>query len=424
MLEKNILNYFKERKLISQITNEKKLDEILTKKKISVYCGFDPTSDSLHVGHILPLLFLRKLQLQGHTPIVLIGGATSLIGDPSFKLQERNLFFYHDIFEWIEKIKKQIFLFLDFSDIPNKAIIVNNYSWFKKLNILSFLRDVGKRFSINKMINKESVKNRISREQGISFAEFSYSLLQAYDFSILYKEYGVYLQIGGSDQWGNITSGIHLTNVLYNQEVFGLTIPLLKKSDGKKFGKTSSKTVWLDPKKTSPYNFYQFWINVRDTDVYRYLRYFTFLSMEEIKSIQDHDNFKRKNLKSKQILAEVMTRLVHGDSNFLFAKNNSLVFFSKSVKNLNKENLVKLKSSNAPCVILKNDLCTLQNVLVLTNLASSKKNARNLISSNAISINYRKENNINYFFQDSDKLFKKYTLLSKGKKNFYLLVWE
>ncbi|CAL4318857.1 tyrosine--tRNA ligase [Buchnera aphidicola] len=424
MLEKNILNYFKKRKLISQITNNKKVEEILKKKKISIYCGFDPTADSLHIGHILPLLCLKKFQMQGHTPIVLIGGATSLIGDPSFKSKERSLFSYSHVLQWIEKIKKQIFLFLDFSDIPNKAIIVNNYDWFKKLNILFFLRDIGKNFSINHMINKESVKNRISREQGISFTEFSYSLLQAYDFSILYKKYKVFLQIGGSDQWGNITSGIHLTNILHKKEVFGLTIPLLKKSDGKKFGKSSSQTIWLDSKKTSPYAFYQFWINVKDSDVYNYLKYFTSLSIKEIQQIKLQDNFKKKKFKSKEILAEKMTSLVHGKSNFLSAKNNTLVFFSRNIKNLNEKIFRKLKKNNAPTLNLEHSEKNLKDILVRTKLAFSKNHARNLIASHAISINYRKETNIHYIFKSSDKLFKKYTLLSRGKKNFYLLIWK
>jgi tyrosyl-tRNA synthetase len=424
MSKKNFLNKLKKRNLISQITNNEKMDYILKKNKISVYCGFDPTADSLHIGHILPLLCLKRFQLQGHTPIVLIGGATSLIGDPSFRAQERTLFSYEKVLKWIEKIKKQIYLFLDFSNIPNKAIIVNNYDWFKELNVLSFLRDIGKNFSINQMINKESVKNRISREQGISFTEFSYSLLQAYDFSILYNKYKALFQIGGSDQWGNITSGIHLTRTLYKKEVFGLTIPLLKKSDGEKFGKSSSETIWLDSSKTSPYDFYQFWINIKDIDVYKYLKYFTFLSLKKIYKIKKETQSTKKILKVKEILAQEITSLIHGKLNFLSSKNSASIFFSKDIKNLNKNVFKELKKNKVPYINLKKNENKLQNILVLTKLAFSKKHAKNLISSNSISINYRKEVNVDYFLKNSDRLFKKYTLLTRGKKNFYLLIWK
>ncbi|NIH16715.1 MAG: tyrosine--tRNA ligase [Buchnera aphidicola (Periphyllus lyropictus)] len=424
MLKKNFFKKLKDRNLIFQTTNEKKINNLL-KKKIFVYCGFDPTSDSLHIGHILPLLCLRRFQLQGHTPIVLIGGATSLIGDPSFKLKERKLFSQDSILKWMYKIKNQISLFLDFSNISNKAIILNNYDWFKNMNVLDFLRNVGKNFTINNMINKESVKNRfIKKKKGISFTEFSYSLLQAYDFSVLYKKFNVLLQIGGSDQWGNITSGIHLTYILHKSKVFGLTLPLLIKSDGKKFGKSESKTIWLDPKKTTPYEFYQFWINVKDTEVYDYLKYFTFLSIKDINNMKKKDFVNKTFFKSKEKLAKKITCLVHGKSNFFSSKINSKIFFSSKIKYLSENDFIQLKKNKAPFIFLKNKKYSLYKILVSSFLASSNRNAKDLINSNAISINYKKQIDIHYILKDSDKLFNKYTLLSKGKKNFLLLIWK
>ncbi|WP_343187838.1 tyrosine--tRNA ligase [Buchnera aphidicola (Periphyllus koelreuteriae)] len=425
MFKKSFLDQLKNRKLISQITNDLKIDNILKKQVISVYCGFDPTADSLHVGHMLPLLFLRRFQLKGHTPIILIGGATSLIGDPSFKLEERKLFNFIDTSNWVKKIKNQISLFLDFSSASNKAIIVNNYNWFKKINILSFLRNIGKHFSINQMINKESVKKRIKKgNKGLSFTEFSYSLLQAYDFSILYKKYNTLLQIGGSDQWGNITSGISLTNFLYHAEVFGLTLPLLTTSTGEKFGKSGKNTIWLDPKKTTPYEFYQFWLNTTDENIYNYLKYFTFLKIKEINKFKKNNNLKQTYIKLKKILAKKMTCLVHGKKNYKYSKKISKIFFIKKINNLNFNNLKKLKNYNAPYINLKKKKYSLKEVLCLTLLASSLTNAKDLIKSNSISINYKKQNNIDYIFSNLDKLYKKYTIISRGKKNFFLLIWK
>ncbi|CAL4319070.1 Tyrosine--tRNA ligase [Buchnera aphidicola (Chaitophorus populicola)] len=426
MLNKNFLNQLKNRNLIAQVTNHIKLEKILKYKKITLYCGFDPTADSLHVGHILPLLYLKRFQLQGHTPIIIIGGATSLVGDPSFRIAERQLLdSVQRTFQWIKKIKKQIYKFLDFSNNINKAIILNNYDWFKKINILTFLRDVGKHFSITQMINKESVKNRIIRsDQGISFTEFSYSLLQAYDFYFLYKKYNTCLQIGGSDQWGNITSGINLIHSLKKSEVFGLTFPLLIKSDGMKFGKSGIKTIWLDPKKTTPYEFYQFWINITDEELYNYLKYFTFISLKKINQIKLLKENTVRIIKYKKKLAKDMTILVHGKSKYISVKKISTIFFSNKINNLNEDNLSKLEYYGAPCMTIKNLRYSIQEILILSNLASSNRNARDLISSNSISINYKKINLLNYYLLDSDKLFKKYTIITKGKKNFFLIIWE
>lgn len=262
MASSNLIKQLQERGLVAQVTDEEALAERLAQGPIALYCGFDPTADSLHLGHLVPLLCLKRFQQAGHKPVALVGGATGLIGDPSFKAAERKLNTEDTVQEWVDKIRKQVAPFLDFDCGDNSAIAANNYDWFGGMNVLTFLRDIGKHFSVNQMINKEAVKQRLNRDdQGISFTEFSYNLLQGYDFACLNKLHGVALQIGGSDQWGNITSGIDLTRRLHQNQVFGLTVPLITKADGTKFGKTEGGAVWLDPKKTSPYKFYQFWIN-------------------------------------------------------------------------------------------------------------------------------------------------------------------
>ena len=277
MVSNNLLQELQKRGFVAQVTNKKDLADRLASGPIVLYCGFDPTADSLHLGHLVPLFCLIRFQLAGHRPIALVGGATGIIGDPSYKTTERKLNALEIIHEWVEKIKYQVSSVLDFNCGDNSAIVVNNYDWFRSINVLTFLRDIGKYFSVNKMINKETVKQRLKRTSGISFTEFSYNVLQGYDFSYLNKKYGVALQIGGSDQWGNITSGIDLTRRLNNNTVYGLTLPLINKKDGTKFGKTESGTVWLDPNKTSPYKFYQFWINTADNDLFFFLKIFTFL---------------------------------------------------------------------------------------------------------------------------------------------------
>ena len=277
-----LLSDLRARGLIFQIAGEDTLAEWLDAEPRTLYCGFDPTADSLHIGSLVPLLMLRRFQLAGHRPLALVGGATGLIGDPSFKAAERNLNTPDVVANWVSKLQKQVSQFIDFSG-KNSAKVVNNLDWTAGMDILTFLRDVGKYFSINNMIQKESVKQRIEREgSGISFTEFTYMILQSYDFSELYRQHQCGLQIGGSDQWGNITGGIDLTRRLHGGQAFGLTMPLVEKADGTKFGKTESGTIWLDAHKTSPYSFYQFWLNTSDTDVYKFLRYFTFLSVEDI----------------------------------------------------------------------------------------------------------------------------------------------
>lgn len=271
--------------MVYQVTDEEALQKQLNEESVKLYIGFDPTADSLHIGHLLPILMLRRFQQNGHVPIALVGGGTGMIGDPSFKDAERSLNTLDTVKAWSESIKGQLSRFIDFEDEKNPAILANNYDWLGELSLIDFLRDVGKNFTINYMMSKESVKRRI--ETGISYTEFAYQLLQAYDFLKLYETEGCLLQLGGSDQWGNITSGIELLRREQEVQGFGLTMPLITKADGTKFGKTEGNAVWLDAEKTSPYEFYQFWINTDDRDVVKFLKYFTFLTLDEIATIEE-----------------------------------------------------------------------------------------------------------------------------------------
>lgn len=420
----NVIKQLLERGLIAQITDENALSEHLAQGQITLYCGFDPTADSLHLGHLVPLLCLKRFQLEGHRPVALVGGATGLIGDPSFKAVERKLNTQDTVQDWVNKIKKQVSPFLNFDCGDNSAIVVNNYDWFGGMSVLTFLRDIGKYFSVNAMISKEAVKQRIDRDDvGISFTEFSYNLLQSYDFASLNKAHQVTLQIGGSDQWGNITSGIDLTRRLHQKQVFGLTVPLITKSDGTKFGKTESGAIWLDPKKTSPYKFYQFWINTADADVYRFLKFFTFMSLDEINAIEQEDKNSGVAPRAQYVLAEQVTKLVHGEEGLTAAKRITESLFSGSLKSLSQEDFEQLEQDGMPTVALEAD-ADLQQALVNAGLAPSRGQARTMIESNAISINGEKQSAADYKFSDADRLYQRYSLLRRGKKYYCLLIWK
>lgn len=420
----DVIKQLQERGLIAQVTDETALTEQIMQGPIALYCGFDPTADSLHLGHLVPLLCLKRFQLAGHKPVALVGGATGLIGDPSFKAVERKLNTQDTVQDWADKIKQQVSPFLDFDSGDNAAIVANNYDWFGSMNVLDFLRDIGKFFSVNQMIAKESVKQRIDREdQGISFTEFSYSLLQSYDFASLNKQHKVVLQIGGSDQWGNITAGIDLTRRLNQQQVYGLTVPLITKSDGTKFGKTESGAVWLDPKKTSPYKFYQFWINTADSDVYRFLKFFTFMSLDAINALEEEDKNSGVAPRAQQVLAEEVTKLVHGEQGLIAAKRITESLFSGSLKSLSQDDFAQLEQDGMPTVLLNTD-ADLQQALVNADLAPSRGQARTMIESNAISINGEKQSTADYKFSESDRLFGRYKLLRRGKKYYCLLIWQ
>ncbi|CNI00300.1 tyrosine--tRNA ligase [Yersinia vastinensis] len=423
MTSSNLIKQLQERGLVAQVTDEDALAERLAQGPISLYCGFDPTADSLHLGHLVPLLCLKRFQLAGHRPVALVGGATGMIGDPSFKASERKLNTEDTVNEWVEKIRRQVSPFLDFDCGENSAIAANNYDWFGGMNVLTFLRDIGKHFSVNQMINKEAVKQRLNRDDsGISFTEFSYNLLQAYDFACLNKAYGVALQIGGSDQWGNITSGIDLTRRLHQQQVYGLTVPLITKADGTKFGKTEGGAVWLDPKKTSPYKFYQFWINTADADVYRFLKFFTFMSMEEINALEEEDKNSGKAPRAQYVLAENVTGMVHGAEGLAAAKRITDSLFSGNLHDMTEADFAQLAQDGMPTIELSRD-ADLQQALVNAELVPSRGQARTMINSNAVAINGEKQSDPEYAFTDADRLFGRYTLLRRGKKHYCLISW-
>ncbi len=347
---KPLLEELQQRGLINQVTAEEELVNHINSGQRTLYCGFDPTADSLHLGHLVPLLVLKRFQLAGHRPVALVGGATGLIGDPSFKAAERQLNTPDVVAGWVDKIKAQVSQFIDFDCGENSAVVANNLDWTGELNVLDFLRDVGKHFSVNQMIKKESVQQRINREdQGISFTEFSYALLQGMDFAELNRRYDCTLQIGGSDQWGNIVGGIDLARRQNRAQVFGLTVPLITKSDGTKFGKTEGGAVWLDASKTSQYAFYQFWMNTADADVYRFLKFFTFMPVEEIEALEKADAERQGKPEGQAVLAREVTRLVHGEAGLQSAMRITEALFSGDLNNLSETELEQLAQDGLPC---------------------------------------------------------------------------
>jgi tyrosyl-tRNA synthetase len=428
-VDTNFLQELQARGLISQVTGGDLLSEHLNSASRTLYCGFDPTADSLHIGSLVPLLMLKRFQLAGHKPIALVGGATGLIGDPSFKAQERKLNTPDVVASWVDKLRAQVSRFVDFGESAVSAQVVNNLDWVGGMDVLGFLRDVGKHFSINNMINKESVRQRIDREgEGISFTEFTYMLLQSYDFAELYARNQCTLQIGGSDQWGNITGGIDLTRRMHGGQVFGLTMPLVTKSDGAKFGKTESGTIWLDPIKTSPYMFYQFWLNTADADVYKFLRYFTFLTVERIAEIEADDLASQMKPKAQLILADEMTRLVHGDAGLLAAQRITDALFSGELVGLSEADFEQLRQDGLPSSkLIRSDISglPLTQLLADVEMAASGKQIKDALVRNAVSINGRMktmEDNLqsDFNFALADAFFGRFYLVKLGKKKYHL----
>lgn len=418
-----LLIELKARNLIQQSTDLHELSVLLDQNRGSVYCGFDPTADSLHVGHLLPILLLRRFQLAGIAPIALIGGATGLIGDPSFKSNERVLQSPEQLTVWVEKIRNQLASFLAF-DGKVAAKVVNNLEWIGPLDTLHFLRDIGKHFSVNAMMNKESVKQRIHREgEGISFTEFAYSLLQSYDFVQLNFHYDCILQVGGSDQWGNITAGVELVRRLNQANVHALTLPLLVKADGSKFGKTESGAVWLDAKKTSPYQFYQFWLKVPDTNVYRYLRMFSFLSLEEIEAIRHQDQHSEHKPQAQQILAEEMTCLIHGKEALVAAKRISYSLFTAGYDTLTEKDFTDLALDGLPHFAVRNGMSLIE-ALTISGLAKSNNEARRFIAQHAVLLNGTLVKDHERLLSQDDQRYGKYAILQRGKRSHVLLVWR
>lgn len=379
----------KARGLVFQTTGDAQFEAWLSDKPRILYCGFDPTADSLHIGSLVPLLMLRRFQLAGHTPIALVGGATGLIGDPSFKAQERALNTPDVVSEWVSRLRTQMSQFLSFEG-DTSAVMANNLDWTANVDVLTFLRDVGKHFSVNNMIAKESVKQRIEREgAGISFTEFTYMILQSFDFAELNKRYGCELQIGGSDQWGNITGGVDLTRRMNSAQVQGLTMPLVTKADGTKFGKTESGTIWLDAKKTSPYAFYQFWLSTADADVYTFLKYFTFLSVSNIDALEQEDAEREGRPQAQMVLAQEVTRLVHTDVGLEAAERITQAMFNGEEGALSESDLAQLSLDGLPSsTVARAELpATLTQLLTDAGMVTSGKQVKDALGRSAVVIN-------------------------------------
>ncbi|WP_453994396.1 tyrosine--tRNA ligase [Bacillus nitroreducens] len=408
------------RGLINQVTDEEGLQNFLQNEKIKLYCGFDPTADSLHIGHLVGVLTLRRFQLAGHQPIALVGGATGLIGDPSGKKAERTLNPKEVVEQYSNSIKEQLSRFLDFEAKENPAQIANNYDWIGNLDLISFLRDIGKSFGLNYMLAKDSVQSRL--DAGISFTEFSYMILQSYDFLKLYENEGCRLQIGGSDQWGNITAGLELIRkTVDDAKAFGLTIPLVTKADGTKFGKTEGGTIWLDKEKTSPYEFYQFWINTDDRDVVRYLKYFTFLSKEEIEQIEAEMQEAPEKRLGQKTLAEEVTKLVHGDAAFEQAVKISTALFSGSISELTADE-IKQGFKDVPSYEYAGEAeVGLVDLLVMSKISPSKRQAREDISNGAIYVNGERFQDINAVLTEKNRIEGEFTVIRRGKKKYFLI---
>ncbi len=423
-----LLEDLRARGLIFQMAGEDELPGWLEGGARTLYCGFDPTADSLHIGSLVPLLMLRRFQLAGHRPLALVGGATGLIGDPSFKAQERQLNTPEVVAGWVEKLKHQVSRFIDFDDGPAAAEVVNNLDWTANMDVLTFLRDVGKHFSVNAMIQKESVKQRLQREgSGISYTEFTYMILQSFDYAELNKRHGCSLQIGGSDQWGNITGGIDLTRRMTGERVFGLTMPLITKSDGTKFGKTESGTIWLDAGRTSPYAFYQFWLGTSDADVYRFLKYFTFLEVAEIDALEREDAERAGRPEAQAVLAREVTRLVHGEAGLAAAQRITDALFSGDLGGLSASDFEQLRQDGLPASTLGRAGLpeTLTQMLTEAGMASSGKQVKDALGRSAVLVNgiaLGWEDNADpaAAFAPEKALFGRYYLTRLGKKKYHL----
>ncbi|MCX6234440.1 MAG: tyrosine--tRNA ligase [Bacteroidetes bacterium] len=401
-------------------------EEQLAKEMTSAYVGFDPTADSLHIGNLVSIMLLKFFQLSGHKPIALVGGATGMVGDPSGKSEERNLIEEETLNYNLECQKKQLMKFLDFESGPNAAELVNNYDWIKGFSFLGFLREIGKHITVNYMLAKDSVQKRL--ESGISFTEFSYQLVQGYDFLWLYENKNCRLQMGGSDQWGNIVTGTELIRRKLGGEAYALTAPLLTKTDGGKFGKTEAGNVWLDPQKTSPYKFYQFWLNTSDEDAERYIKVFTLFSKEEIKRmIEEHHQAPHLRILQKALAKDVTIR-VHSEEDYKGAVDASSILFgagtTEMLKKLPEELLLNVFEGVPQCEIagreLEAGIGIVDFISEKTNIFPSKSEARRMLKDNGVSINKGKVKE-SYVVSEKDLLNNKYILVQKGKKNYFLV---
>ncbi|MDK8170412.1 tyrosine--tRNA ligase [Staphylococcus warneri] len=416
-----LIEDLKWRGLIYQQTDEAGIEELLNKEQVTLYCGADPTADSLHIGHLLPFLTLRRFQEHGHRPIVLIGGGTGMIGDPSGKSEERLLQTEEQVEANVQGISNQMHKLFEFGT-DKGAVLVNNKDWLGQISLISFLRDYGKHVGVNYMLGKDSIQTRL--EHGISYTEFTYTILQAIDFGHLNRELNCKIQVGGSDQWGNITSGIELMRRMYGQtEAYGLTIPLVTKSDGKKFGKSESGAVWLDADKTSPYEFYQFWINQSDEDVIKFLKYFTFLSKEEINQLEQSKEEAPHKREAQKALAENVTRFIHGEDALNDAIRISQALFSGDLKSLSAKEL-KEGFKDVPQVELSKNTTNIIDALIETGIGSSKRQAREDVNNGAIYINGERQQDVNYELTDEDKIEGAFTIIRRGKKKYFMVNYK
>jgi tyrosyl-tRNA synthetase len=421
----SILEELQWRGLVADCTDTAELTKKIS-APVTLYCGFDPTADSLHVGNLVPLLALRRFQLLGHHPIAVAGGATGSIGDPSGKSQERQLLTQEVLDSNIASVKTQLAKLLDFETRQNPARLVDNASWTAGVSFLDFLRDIGKHFSVNQMVAKESIRARMEdREAGISYTEFSYMLLQAFDFMVLCRDGNCELQIGGSDQWGNITAGIELTRKKLGRQVFGLTLPLITNADGSKFGKTVAGAIWLDPKRTSVYKFYQFWINTDDRDVIRYLKYFTFLSKDEIDSLEKQHAENPGGRVAHKALAKAATDLIHGGGATAEAVRASEILFGGKLEGIAESTFNEIVGEVPTKEIEKAKLdgagIPLVELLMHAGLCPSKGQARKDIEGGGVNINNVREASAARSVVSNDLLFGKHVLLRKGKKNYVVV---
>ncbi|EGQ4451867.1 tyrosine--tRNA ligase [Staphylococcus pseudintermedius] len=409
------------RGLVYQQTDEEGIETLLNKEEVKIYCGADPTADSLHIGHLLPYLTLRRFQEAGHRPIVLVGGGTGMIGDPSGKSEERVLQTEAQVDKNVRGIQQQMEQLFDFN-VENGPILVNNYDWLSQISLIEFLRDYGKHVGVNYMLGKDSIQSRL--ENGISYTEFTYTILQAIDFGHLNRVHDCKLQIGGSDQWGNITSGIELMRRMYGvMDVYGFTIPLVTKADGKKFGKSESGTIWLDPEKTSPYEFYQFWINTSDDDVIKFLKYFTFLSKTDIEALEKSVVEEPHLRKAQTTLAEEVTRFIHGNDALAEAQRISQALFKGDLKSLSAEE-IKAGFKDVPQVTLSNETTNIVDALVETKISSSKRQAREDITNGAIYINGERQQDLAYTLSSDDRYDDTFTIIRRGKKKYFMVNYQ
>ncbi|MFJ8529389.1 tyrosine--tRNA ligase [Bacillus sp. NPDC094106] len=415
----NIIDELEWRDAINQQTDAEGLRKLVEEKKISLYCGVDPTGDSMHIGHLIPFMMMKRFQLAGHHPVILIGGATGTIGDPSGRQTERQLQTLEQVQHNVDALTAQMKKLFDFGG-NSEVKMVNNYDWTHQINIIEFLRDYGKNFSVNSMLAKDIVASRL--DTGISFTEFTYQILQSMDFHHLYKEEGVQLQIGGSDQWGNITSGLDLIRRLEGPEakVFGLTIPLLLKSDGTKFGKTAGGAIWLDPEKTTPFEFYQFWVNADDRDVMKYLKFFTFLTKDVIDELAVKVQTEPHKREAQKVLAEEMTKFVHGENAFLQAVKITQALFSGDIKSLTADE-IEQGFKDMPTFQATKETKNIVEWLVDLGIEPSRRQAREDINNGAILMNGDKVTDVNTDVTVENSFDGRFIIIRKGKKNYSLV---